>query len=85
MFNALFTKTEEYAKLAQALGGPGACALFGIPGAGRALVYAALSQALDRPLCIVTQMCIRDRPEPASYVFFYAFSNLRNLLYIIQN
>ena len=39
MFNALFTKTEEYAKLAQALGGPGACALFGIPGAGRALVY----------------------------------------------
>ena len=54
MFNALFTKTEEYAKLAQALGVPGACALFGIPGAGRALVYAALSQALDRPLCIVT-------------------------------
>lgn len=34
MFNALFTKTEEYAKLAQALGGPGACALFGIPGEG---------------------------------------------------
>ena len=23
-------------------------------------------------------------PEPASYVFFYAFSNLRNLLYIIE-
>ena len=23
-------------------------------------------------------------PEPASYVFFYAFSNLRNLLYIIR-
>ena len=23
-------------------------------------------------------------PEPASYVFFYAFSNLRNLLYIIH-
>ena len=23
-------------------------------------------------------------PEPASYVFFYAFSNLRNLLYIIN-
>lgn len=22
-------------------------------------------------------------PEPASYVFFYAFFNLRNLLYII--
>ena len=54
MFNALFTKTEEYAKLAQALGGPGACALFGVPGAGRALIYAALAQALGRPLCIVT-------------------------------
>ena len=24
-------------------------------------------------------------PEPASYVFFYAFFNLRNLLYIILN
>ena len=54
MFNALFTKTDEYAKLAQALGSPGACALFGIPGAGRALVYAALARALEKPLCIVT-------------------------------
>ena len=54
MFHALFTKTDEYKKLAQALGAPGACALFGIPGAGRALVYAALSHALDKPLCIVT-------------------------------
>ena len=68
MFNALFTKTEEYAKLAQALGVPGACALFGIPGAGRALVYAALSQALDRPLCIVT-------PGEAE-AFYYAFYSL---------
>ena len=54
MFNALFTKTEEYNKLAQALGSPGACALFGVPGAGRALIYAALARALGRPLCIVT-------------------------------
>ena len=54
MFNALFTKTEEYNKLAQALGSPGACALFGVPGAGHALIYAALAQALGRPLCIVT-------------------------------
>jgi len=45
MFNALFTKTEEYNKLAQALGSPGACALFGVPGAGRALIYAALVAA----------------------------------------
>ena len=44
MFNALFTKTDEYARLAQALGGPGACALFGIPGSGRAMVYAAFAQ-----------------------------------------
>ena len=54
MFNALFTKTDEYARLAQALGDPGACALFGIPGSGRAMVYAALAKALDKPLCIVT-------------------------------
>ena len=54
MFNALFTKTDEYARLAQALGGPGACALFGIPGSGRAMVYATLAKALDKPLCIVT-------------------------------
>ena len=52
MFNALFTKTDEYARLAQALGGPGACALFGIPGSGRAMVYAALAKALDKPLCL---------------------------------
>ena len=48
MFNALFTKTDEYARLAQALGGPGACALFGIPGSGRAMVYAALAKARSR-------------------------------------
>ena len=51
MFNALFTKTDEYARLAQALGGPGACALFGIPGSGRAMVYAALAKEIGRASC----------------------------------
>lgn len=40
--------------MAHALSEPGACALFGLPGAGRALVYAALCRTLNRPLCIVT-------------------------------
>ena len=54
MFDQLFSKTQEFTKLAQALGTPGACALFGIPGAGRAMVYAALARHTGAPLCIVT-------------------------------
>ena len=36
--------------------------------------------------CTLSRMVCRDfiLPESASYVFFYAFSNLRNLLYIIS-
>lgn len=33
---------------------PGACALFGLPGSGRAMVYAALAKETGRFLCIVT-------------------------------
>lgn len=54
LFTARFTQTKEYEKLAHALSEPRACALFGLPGAGRALVYAALCRTLNRPLCIVT-------------------------------
>ena len=54
IFTNLFTKTKEYEKLAHALTEPGACALFGLPGAARALVYAVLAGQLERPLCIVT-------------------------------
>ena len=54
LFDNRFTQTQEYQTLAHALSAPGACALFGLPGAGRALVYAALARALERPLCIVT-------------------------------
>ena len=54
IFTNLFTKTKEYEKLAHALTEPGACALFELPGAARALVYAVLAGQLERPLCIVT-------------------------------
>ena len=54
LFDDRFTQTKEYQTLAHALSDPGACALFGLPAAGRALVYAALARALGRPLCIVT-------------------------------
>lgn len=54
LFTSCFTQTKEYEKLAHALSEPGACALFGLPGSGRALVYAALCRTLDRPLCVVT-------------------------------
>ena len=54
MFNERFAQTKEYARLAHALSGKGACALFGLPAAGRAQVYAALCLALEKPLCIVT-------------------------------
>ena len=54
MFEPLFLKTQEAKKLTAALCAPGVCALFGLPASGRALVYAALSHSMDRPLCIVT-------------------------------
>ena len=54
MFQQLFSATSESAKLAAALVHPGAAALFGLPAVGRAQVYAALSRALGKPLCIVT-------------------------------
>ncbi len=54
MFDQLFLQTKEYQKLRNVLSGKGACALFGLPGVGRAAVYAALSRSLDKPLCIVT-------------------------------
>ena len=54
MFQQLFSATSESAKLAAALAHPGAVALFGLPAVGRAQVYAALSRALGKPLCIVT-------------------------------
>ena len=54
MFDSLFTATAEYRRLTHALSGKGACALFGLPGAGRAQVYAALCRSMGKPLCIVT-------------------------------
>ena len=54
LFSSLFAKTAEYEKLAHALSAPGACALFGLPGSGRAMVYAALAKETGRFLCIVT-------------------------------
>lgn len=54
MFYELFQQTQEHKKLIGALSGKGASALFGLPSAGRAQVYAALSRELGRPLCIVT-------------------------------
>ena len=54
MFDSLFTATAEYRRLTHALSGRGAFALFGLPGAGRAQVYAALCRSMGKPLCIVT-------------------------------
>ena len=54
LFSSLFAKTAEYEKLAHVLSAPGACALFGLPGSGRAMVYAALAKETGRFLCIVT-------------------------------
>ncbi|MGN0707273.1 MAG: transcription-repair coupling factor [Faecalibacterium sp.] len=54
MYEALLKATPEYQKIAASLGTPGPAAVFGLPPAGRALVYAALQKDLDRVLCIVT-------------------------------
>ena len=54
MYEALLKQTAEYQKIAASLAAPGPAALFGLPPAGRALVYALLARDLGRPLCIVT-------------------------------
>ena len=54
MYESLLKNTQEYQKIAASLGTPGPAALFGLPPAGRALLYAALQKDLGRVLCIVT-------------------------------
>ena len=54
MYEALLKATPEYQKIAASFGTPGPAALFGLPPAGRALLYAALQKDLGRVLCIVT-------------------------------
>ena len=54
MYEALLKSTAEYQKIAESLRTPGPAALFGLPPAGRVLLYAALQKDLDRVLCIVT-------------------------------
>lgn len=54
MYEALLKATPEYQKIAASLASPGPAALFGLPPAGRALLYAALAKDQGRVLCIVT-------------------------------
>ena len=54
MYEALLKATPEYQKVAASFGSAGPAALFGLPPAGRTLLYAALQKDLDRVLCIVT-------------------------------
>ena len=62
MYEALLKSTAEYQKIAESLRTPGPAALFGLPPAGRALLYAALQKDLDRVLCIVTPRRGRGYP-----------------------
>ena len=54
MYEALLKATQEYQKIAASFAKPGPAVLFGLPPAGRALLYAALQKDLGRVLCIVT-------------------------------
>ena len=54
MYEALLKNTPEYQKVSASLSTPGPAALFGLPPAGRALLYAALQKDTGRVLCIVT-------------------------------
>ena len=45
MYEALLKATPEYQKIAASFAKPGPAALFGLPPAGRALLYAALQKA----------------------------------------
>ena len=54
MYESLLKNTAEYQKISASLTAPGPAALFGLPPAGRALLYAVLQKDLGRVLCIVT-------------------------------
>ena len=54
MYEALLKNTPEYQKIAASLASPGPAALFGLPPAGRAMLYAALQKDTGRILCVVT-------------------------------
>ncbi len=54
MYKTLLKQTSEYERIAASLHSPGAAALFGIPAAGRAMLYATLARETHRPLCIIT-------------------------------
>ena len=54
MYESLLKNTAEYQKISASLAAPGPAALFGLPPAGRALLYAVLQKDLGRVLCIVT-------------------------------
>ena len=54
MYEALLKATPEYQKVAASFGSAGPAALFGLPPAGRALLYAALQKDLGRVRCSVT-------------------------------
>ena len=66
MYEALLKATPEYEKIASSFAKPGPAALFGLPPAGRALLYAALlpfsgklitdtdrKKPLMNPVCII--------------------------------
>ena len=54
MYESLLKHTAEYQKISASLATPGPAALFGLPPAGRALLYAALQKDTGRILCVVT-------------------------------
>ena len=67
MYEALLKATPEYQKIAASFAKPGPAALFGLPPAGRALLYAALlpfcgklitdtdrKKPLMNPVCIIS-------------------------------
>ena len=46
MYESLLKNTAEYQKISASLAAPGPAALFGLPPAGQALLYAALQKDL---------------------------------------
>ena len=70
MYEALLKNTPEYQKTAASLASPGPAALFGLPPAGRALLYAALQKDTGRILCVVTP----GEAEATSTTWSFLFS-----------
>ena len=79
MYEALLKATPEYQKIAASFAKPGPAALFGLPPAGRALLYACLLYTSDESLSVCKMdLSFSQLATVFASLFFEAYYFLRS-------